>query len=81
MMTNQKLVNSMALAFIGAENKRLREENENLVIEFKLSIPSAKITDVAEYPNDTSKKEIAKDLREWVLDRIGSFAQAKILDK
>ncbi len=33
MMTNQKLVNSMALAFIGAENKRLREENENLVRE------------------------------------------------
>lgn len=50
-------------------------------IEFKLSVPSAKITDVAEYPNDTSKKEIAEDLREWVLDRIGSFAQAKILDK
>lgn len=33
MMTNQKLVNSMALAFIGAENKRLREENENLAKE------------------------------------------------
>ena len=33
MMTNQKLVDSMALAFIGAENKRLREKNENLAKE------------------------------------------------
>lgn len=32
MMTNQKLVDSMALAFM-AEIKRLKEKNENLVRE------------------------------------------------